>query len=55
MDVLHIAKKEGMLNALEKFCIFREAKRDNQINDKLSIQSNPIFEALIPSTTYRKH
>jgi hypothetical protein len=44
-----------MLDAWEKFYIFREAKRDNQINDKLSIQSNPIFEALNPSTAYREH
>jgi len=55
MDVLHIAKKSGMLGALEKFYIFREAQSDNQINDKLSKQSNPIFKALIPSTTYREH
>ena len=55
MDVLQIAKKGGMLDTLEKFYIFREERRGNPINDKLTIQSNPIFEALIPSTTYRQH
>jgi len=55
MDVLHISKKGGMLDTLERFYIFREARRGNPINDKLIIQSNPIFEALIRSTTYRKH
>jgi hypothetical protein len=55
MDVLHIAKKGGMLDTLERFHIFRETQCSNQINDKLTVQSNPIFEALIPSTTYREH
>jgi len=55
MYVLHVAKKGGMLFTLERFYIFREARRGNPINNKLTIQANPIFEALIPSTTYRQH
>jgi len=55
MDVIHIAKKSGMLDALEQFYIFREARHGNPINEKLTIQSNPVFDALIPSTTYREH
>jgi len=55
MDVLHVAKKGGMLDTLEKFFIFREARRGNSINDKLTIQSNPVFEALIPSSNYKEH
>ena len=55
MAILNIAKKGGMLDTLEKFYIFRETQHGNQINDKLTVQSNPIFEALIPSTTYTEH
>jgi hypothetical protein len=55
MDILHIAKKGGLLDMLEKFYIFREVQHGNQINDNLTVQSNPIFEALIPNTTYREH
>jgi hypothetical protein len=55
MAVLHTAKKGGKLDKLEKFYIFREERRGNSINDKLTIRSNPIFETLIPSTTYKEH
>ena len=55
MDTLHIAKKGRMLDALEKFYIFKEAKAGNQLNDKLTIQANPIFEAVIQNTPYREH
>jgi len=44
-----------MLDTLEKFYIFRETQGGDQIYDKLTVQSNPIFEALIPSTIYREH
>jgi hypothetical protein len=53
MDLLYIAKKGGMLDTWEKFYTFRETQLGNQINDKRTVQSNPIFEALIPNTTYR--
>jgi hypothetical protein len=55
MNALHIAKKGRMLDTLEKLYIFRETQRGDQINNKLIVYSNPIFEALIPSTTYREH
>jgi hypothetical protein len=47
MEVVHIAKKGRMLGTLEKFYIYRETKRSNQINDKLTIQFNPVFEVLV--------
>jgi hypothetical protein len=55
MDILHIAKKGGLLHTLEKFYVFRETQRGNQIKSKLTVQSNSIFEALISNTTYRDH
>jgi len=36
-----------MLDNIEKFYIYREAKRNNQINDKLTVKPNVIFEVLI--------
>jgi len=40
MDVLHIAKKCGMLDTLVKFYILRDARRGNPINDKFIVQSS---------------
>jgi hypothetical protein len=40
-------------DTLEKFYIFRETQLGNQINDKLTVEANPIFEALIPNTNHR--
>ena len=37
MEVVYIAKKGRMLDTVEKFYIYRETKRDNQINAKLTI------------------
>jgi len=53
MDTLRTAKKDRMLDTLENFYIYTETQRENQINDKLTVQSNPIFEALTQSTPYR--
>jgi hypothetical protein len=47
MEVIHVAKKGKMLDTLEKFYIYKETKHGNQINDKLTFQTNPIFEAIV--------
>ena len=47
MEVIHIKKKCKMLDTLEKFYIYKETKLGNQINNKLTIQSNPVFEVLV--------
>jgi hypothetical protein len=53
MDAIHITNKSRMLDALEKFYIYRETQLGNQINDKLTVQHNPIFEALLRNAPYR--
>jgi len=53
MDILHIANKGRMLDALEKFYVCRKTQLGTQINDKLKVQSNPIFEALIQNNSHR--
>jgi hypothetical protein len=47
MEVIHVARKGKMLDMLEKFYIYKETKHGNQINDKLTFPSNPIFEILV--------
>jgi hypothetical protein len=44
MDTIHITGKGVMMNTIEKYYIYRETKRDNQLNDKLTVQPNAIFK-----------
>ena len=45
MEVIHFAKKGRMMDALEKFHIYYATRKGIQINDRLTVQQNPIFEA----------
>jgi len=47
MNIIHYERKGKKLDTLEKFYIYRETKNGNQINDRLTIQSNPIFETIV--------
>jgi len=47
MNIIHHERKGKMLDTLEKFYIYRENKNENQINDRLTVQNNPIFETVI--------
>ena len=53
MDVIHITNKGRMMNTIEKYYIYRETKLNNQINDKLTMQPNVIFETLVQQETHR--
>ena len=52
MDIIHVANKGRLLDTLERFHIYRETQLGSQINDKLTTQSNPIFEAIIQNTAH---
>jgi hypothetical protein len=54
MKIVHFAEKGRILDTLERFYIYRETKYGNQINDKLTIESNPIFESLVQHKPYRR-
>jgi len=54
MEVVHVAKKSKILDTLEEFYIYRETKHSNQINEKLTMQPNPIFEALVQHSPHRE-
>jgi len=47
MDFVHVTRKGRMMVTLEKFYIFRETKLNNQINDKLTVKPNIIFEKIV--------
>jgi len=47
MNVIHYERKGRMLYTLEKFYIYREIENGNQINGRLTVQSNPIFETIV--------
>jgi hypothetical protein len=42
-----------MMNTIEKYYIYRETKMNNQINDKLTVQPNTIFETIVQHETHR--
>jgi len=47
MDIIHITSKGKVMDTIEKYYIYRETKLNNQINDKLTVQPNIIFETLL--------
>ena len=52
-DIIHYAKKGRMMDALEKFHIYEASQRGIQINDKSTIQRNPIFDTLVRHHQHR--
>jgi len=55
MDIVHITNKGKMMDTLEKYYIYKETKSNNQINDKLTVKPNAIFETLIHEAPHRGH
>jgi hypothetical protein len=53
METLHITDKGRMMDTLERFYIFRETKMNNQINDKLTVKPNIIFETIVQEDPHR--
>ena len=61
MDVIQYAWKGKMMDALERFHIYDITQKGVQINDKLTVQHNPIFDILDtfniegPADAYTQH
>ena len=53
METIHITKKGKMLDPLERFYIFRETNFNTQINNKLIVKTNTIFETIVHKVPYR--
>jgi len=41
------------MDTMEKYYIFHETKLDNQINDKLAVRPNGIFETVVQKDPHR--
>jgi hypothetical protein len=54
-DIVHITNKGEMMDTLERYYINEETKSNNQINDKLTIKPNAIFETVINEAPCRGH
>ena len=53
MDIIQYAKKGKMMDALERSHIYELTHRVTQINDKLTVQKNPILETLVRHLQHR--
>jgi hypothetical protein len=53
MNTIHITDKGRLMDTLEKFYIFRETKLNNQINDKLAVKPNIIFDTIAQKDPHR--
>jgi hypothetical protein len=53
METLHITDKGRMMEILQRFYIFRETKLNSQINDKLTVKANIIFETVVHKDPHR--
>jgi endo-alpha-1,4-polygalactosaminidase (GH114 family) len=47
MTIKFLGRKGKYLDTIEKFYIYQEAKRNNQINDKHAVIYNKIFETIM--------
>jgi hypothetical protein len=52
-STIHVTTKGYMMDTTERYYIFRETKINNQINDKLTVQPNTIFETIVKYDPYR--
>jgi hypothetical protein len=55
MDTLHITTKGRMMNTIERFHIYKETLKNNQINDKHKVEPNIIFDVLTQHNPDRGH
>jgi len=53
LETLHTTGKGRMMDILERFYIFRETKINNQINDRLTVKPNMMFETIVQEDPHR--
>jgi phosphopentomutase len=53
METVQITNKGQMMDTLERFNIFLETKTNNQINDRMTVKSNLIFDTTAHNDPYR--
>jgi hypothetical protein len=47
MTILHTVKKGPMMNTLEKFHVYKETRKNNQLNDRSTVTPNAIFDTIL--------
>ena len=55
MKVLHPTKKGKLMDTIERYHIYKETCKNNQINDKNTIKHNIIIETTVGENTKRAH
>ena len=53
ISIIHVTGKGKKLDALESSHVYKEAKARNQINDKLTVRENKLFETIIQQDPYK--
>ena len=46
METVYVTNNGKMMGTIERY-IFRETKNNNQINDKLTVKTNAIFDVIV--------
>jgi hypothetical protein len=52
--ILHIGKKERILDTYERFHIYEISKPNVQLNDKFTETLNPIYDAIISAYQHKE-
>jgi len=52
MEIIHVTGKGKKVDAIESFHIYKEAKAGKQINDKITVRGNELFETIIQQDPY---
>jgi len=52
METVYMTKTGKMMDRTERYYIFRETENNNQINDKLTVKPNAIFDVIIHEDPY---
>jgi hypothetical protein len=55
MDIIYTTEKGKFMDTIERFHIYSEIWKNNQINDKNTIKSNAIFDVINSHDPPRAH
>jgi hypothetical protein len=55
MEILYTTTKGRLMDTIEKFHIYDETRKNNQINDKNTVRPNAIFDVIVRELPDRAH
>ena len=53
VETMYVTNKGKLMDKIEKLYIYRETEANNQINDKLTVKPNIIFETIVQRDSHR--